>query len=319
MSKDYVLFLHGVNVRESPENEDRQIYSYADTLFESIDKEVRQKSADRHCIKVPLYWGNVNREALKELLASLQGSSKWNQVWFQDFRKNQLLQFVGDAGLYISRLIGSMAAEQLKEQIFKGLENYTLGEDRLHLVTHSWGTVVLFDILFASRWDDSNIPGYQSVKSIRDRLYGIGEHPQQGIRLASIQTMGSPIALFSLITISGKNQNNESTHDLSPGLEDLLKNIARGEHRLPWLNFIHPGDPIAWPLEKVINQLITGSKNYVRVEDIITRGSGFLEFITQLPPIRQTFLALANGGSAHGSYWQNQDVAKRIATNILKV
>lgn len=319
MSKDYVLFLHGVNVRESPENEERQIYIYADKLFESIAKEVQQKSSDRNCIKVPLYWGNVNREALKELLAGLQGSSKWNQVWFQDFRKSQLLQFVGDAGLYISRLIGSMAADQLKEQIFKGLKDYKLGEDRLHLVTHSWGTVVLFDILFASRWDDSKIPGYQSVKSIRDRLYGIGEDPKQGIRLASIQTMGSPIALFSLITISGKNQNNESTHDISPGLKDLLKHLAQGDNRLPWLNFIHPGDPIAWPLEKVINKLITGSENYVQLEDILTRGSGLLEFITQSPPIRQTFLALANGGSAHGSYWQNQDVAKRIATNILKV
>ncbi len=319
MSKDYVLFLHGVNVRESQENEEKQIYTYADKLFKLIVEVVQQKSSHRNCIKVPLYWGNVNRAALTELLSSLKGSSKWSQVWFQDFRKSQLLQFVGDAGLYISRLIGSMAADQLKEQIFKGLKDYKLGEDRLHLVTHSWGTVILFDILFASRWDDPKISGYQSVKSIRDRLYGIGEDPGQGIRLASIQTMGSPIALFSLITISGKNENHESTHDLSPGLENLLKNLAQGDNRLPWLNFIHPGDPIAWPLEKVINKLIVGSENYVQVEDVLTRGSGFWEFIAQLPPVRQTFLALANGGSAHGSYWQNQDVAQQIATNILKV
>jgi hypothetical protein len=318
MSKDYVLFLHGVNVRESPKNEEKQIYTYADDLFKLIVEVVQQKSLERNCIKVPLYWGNVNREALKELLSALQGSSKWNQVWFQDFRKRQLLQFVGDAGLYISRLIGFMAANQLKEQIFKGLGDYKLGEDRLHLVTHSWGTVILFDILFASRWDDPTIDGYQSVKFIRDQLYGMGEHPKQGIRLASIQTMGSPIALFSLITISGKDKNGNSTHDISPGLEDLLRNLGQGHNKLPWLNFIHPGDPIAWPLEKVINKLIIGSESYVQVEDILTRGSGFLEFITQSPPIRQTFLALANGGSAHGSYWQNQDVAKRIARNILK-
>jgi hypothetical protein len=318
MSKDYVLFLHGVNVRESSENEKKQIYIYADKLFKLIAEEVQQETSDRNCIKVPLYWGNVNREALKELMAGLQGSSKWNKVWFQDFRKSHLLHFVGDAGLYISRLIGSMAADQLKEQIFKGLKDYKSGEDRLHLVTHSWGTVILFDILFASRWDDSKIPGYQSVKSIRDRLYGMGEDPEKGIRLASIHTMGSPIALFSLIAISGKNENSESTHDISPGLKDLLKKLVQGDNRLPWLNFIHPGDPIAWPLEKVINKLITGSENYLQVEDILTRGSGFLECIAQSPPIRQTFLALVNGGSAHGSYWQNQDVARRIVKNILK-
>ncbi|PSM46346.1 hypothetical protein C7Y66_25515 [Chroococcidiopsis sp. CCALA 051] len=318
MAKDYVLFLHGVNVRESEENEKTKNYTYANSLFKLITEIVQQKSPTRNCIKVPLYWGNVNRAALNELLVSLQGSSKWNQLWFQDFRKSQLLQFVGDAGLYISRLIGSMAADQLKEQAFKGLEEYE-PEDRLHLVTHSWGTVILFDILFASRWDNQGIPGYSSVKAIRDRLYGIGENPTQGIRLASIQTMGSPIALFSLITISGRNANDESTFDISPGLENLLKNLVQGDKKLPWLNFIHPGDPIAWSLEKVINKLITGSERYVQVEDILTRGSGFWELIAQTPPIRQTFLALANGGSAHGSYWHNRELAQRIATNILTV
>ncbi|GBO55926.1 hypothetical protein APA_4132 [Pseudanabaena sp. lw0831] len=318
MPKDYVLFLHGVNVRESTGNEERQIYTYADNLFNLTAEIVQKESPDRKCIKVPLYWGNVNQASLEELLSSLEGSSKWNQIWFQDFRKRQMLQFVGDAGLYISRLIGSMAADQLKEQAFRGLGNYE-PEDRLHLVTHSWGTVMLFDILFASRWDDPEIPGHQSVKAIRDQLYGIGQNPKQGIRLASIQTMGSPIPLFSLITISGKNTNDESTHDISPSLKDLLKNLVKGGNKLPWLNFIHPGDPIAWPLEKVISKLITGSEKYVEIEDVLTRGSGFWEFIVQTPPIRQTFLALANGGSAHGSYWKNKDVAKRIAANILKV
>ncbi|MBD0387221.1 MAG: hypothetical protein ICV54_12045, partial [Nostoc sp. C3-bin3] len=142
MAKDYILFLHGVNVRESKENERKQNYTYADKLFNSIVELVRQKDRNRQCIKVPLYWGDVNQNALDELLNNLKGSSKWNQLWFQDFRQKQILQFVGDAGLYISRLIGSMAADQLKNQTFKGLENYE-PNDRLHLVTHSWGTVVL--------------------------------------------------------------------------------------------------------------------------------------------------------------------------------
>ena len=318
MAKDYVLFLHGVNVRESPENERNQIYTYADNLFNLVDGIVQQTSPTRRCVKVPLYWGDVNVAALQELLGSLKGSSQWDQLWFKEFRERQLLQFVGDAGLYISRLIGSMAADRLKQQAFRGLANYE-PDDRLHLVTHSWGTVILFDILFASRWDNPEILGHQSVMDIRNQLYGIGESPKQGIRLASIQTMGSPIALFSLITISGRNANDQSTHDISPGLEDLLKNLSRGTQKLPWLNFIHPGDPIAWTLEKVIAKLIDGSDRYVQVEDILTRGSGVWEFIAQAPPIRQTFLALANGGSAHGSYWKSKEVAQRIATNILTV
>ena len=129
--------------------------------------------------------------------------------------------------------------------------------------------------------------------------------------------MGSPIALFSLITITGKNENDESTHDIIPGLEDLLKNVVQGGRKLPWLNFVHPGDPISWPLEQVIAKLVAGSNRYVQVDDIPTRGSGLWEFFAQLPPIRQTFLALANGGSAHGSYWKNKELAQRIAANIL--
>jgi len=316
MAKDYVLFLHGVNVRETPENEKKHKYTYANNLFKLIEEEVRSKDSTRNCIKVPLYWGDVNQRALDELLASLKGSSQWNQLWFRDFRTKQLLQFVGDAGLYISRLIGSMAADQLKQQAFERLEGYE-PEDRLHLVTHSWGTVILFDILFASRWDNPNIPGYPSVQAIRNQLYGIGNDPKRGIRLGSIQTMGSPIALFSLITITGKNENDESTHDIIPGLEDLLKNVVQGGRKLPWLNFVHPGDPISWPLEQVIAKLVAGSNRYVQVDDIPTRGSGLWEFFAQLPPIRQTFLALANGGSAHGSYWKNKELAQRIAANIL--
>lgn len=316
MAKDYIVFLHGVNVRETPENEKKKHYTYADDLFRLINAAVNRKDPTRNCVKVPLYWGDVNQRSLNELLAILKSSSQWNQLWFKDFRTEQLLQFVGDAGLYISRLIGSMAADQLKEQVFEQLVGYE-PDDRLHLVTHSWGTVILFDILFASRWDNPNIPGFRSVQALRNQLYGIGDDPKKGIRLGSIQTMGSPIALFSLITITGKNEHDESTHDIIPGLEDLLKNIVQGDRKLPWINFVHPGDPIAWPLDRLLSRLVAGSNHYVDIQDLLTRGSGFWEFIAQLPPIRQTFLALANGGNAHGSYWHNKEVAKRIAANIV--
>jgi hypothetical protein len=64
-------------------------------------------------------------------------------------------------------------------------------------------------------------------------------------------------------------------------------------------------------------KLIPDSGDYVKVEDVLTTDSGFFNLFAQTPPIRQTFLALANGGSAHGSYWENKDVAQRIAANIL--
>lgn len=317
MPKDYVLFLHGVNVRETPANEATQRYTYADTLFKLMADTIQPKAPTRTLVPVPLYWGDVNREALNELLSGLKRSSKWEQLAFREFRESQLLQFVGDAALYISRRIGSQAADQLKTQAFRAIGQHDPG-DRLHLVTHSWGTVILFDILFASRWDDPQIPGHASVQAMRNQLYGMGKNPREGVRLSSIQTMGSPIALFSLLTISGKTANNASTHDLSPGLLNLLKNLALGSQKLLWLNFIHPGDPVAWPLEKLITQLIPGCDRYLQVEDVLTKGSGIGEFFAQSMPLRQTLVALANGGNAHGSYWQSKEVALRIAQNLLR-
>ncbi|BBD66488.1 hypothetical protein NIES4072_62420 [Nostoc commune NIES-4072] len=47
MGKDYILFLHGVNVRESKENERNQNYIYADKLFNLIVELVREKDRNR--------------------------------------------------------------------------------------------------------------------------------------------------------------------------------------------------------------------------------------------------------------------------------
>lgn len=319
MSKDYILFVHGVNVRESEENERNKKYTYADKLFQLIQG---ASSSPVNLIPVTLYWGDVNKDALSELTDMLEPTKAWEQFWFKDFRKKQLLQFVGDAALYISRHVGSKAVDQLAEQAFKGLENYKTG-DRVHLVSHSWGTVILFDVLFAARWDNKNVPdneklpGYDSVQKIRAIVFGIEPDAEKGIQLASIHTMGSPITLFSLITIIGKDTQGKSTHDLTPGLKELLKKLhERDREKLPWLNFVHPGDPIAWPLEEVIKQVIDADI-YVNIEDVITYGSGGWEFVARL--VKQYFLALVNGGSAHGSYWTNKEiVAQRISKAILK-
>lgn len=318
MSKDYVLFVHGVNVREPANKVAARQYGYADQLFQRI----QQSSSGLNLVKVPLYWGDVSESSLGELRSLLQDpSGVWNQLWFKEFRNTQLLQFVGDAALYISRHVGAKAIDQMTTDAFEQLQHYEPG-DRLHLVAHSWGTVILFDVLFASRWDNPNLqdgqslPGYGSVQKIRSNFYGLEPSSNNGLRLASISTMGSPIALFSLITTSGTTADGASTHDLTPGLNDLLKKLyERDRVELPWQNFIHPGDPIAYPLQQVVKRVIRADK-YVDIRDMLTSGSGGWEMVARL--FQQSFLALVNGGSAHGSYWQNQQVAQSISRAIQK-
>lgn len=304
MSTDYILFIHGVNTRY-----ERQVPTYADKLFQLIQQNVEPPLQLK---KVSLYWGDVNIQAEKELLKQLKASKAWNQLWFQKFRSKQVLQFVGDAALYISSAGGSKVVEKLKQEALCGLANYNEQTDRLHLVTHSWGTVIIFDLLFAPRWEDGEIAGHQSVMEIRHAIFGLPPNSDKGICLASIHTLGAPIALFSLINLTGS-----SSRDLTSRFSQLMQNmqVIRGQKKLPWRNFIHPGDPVAWPLEEVIANLWDNNNaQYLDVEDIIVYKPDFLDLLTE--PVSQTVLSLLQGGDAHASYLSSKEVAQKIAQTI---
>lgn len=308
MATDYILFIHGVNTRDKREDP-----AYADNLFKLIEKNAGSSLTLK---QLTLYWGDVNKTEEDKLLKRLKASNEiWNKLWFKDFRANQLLQFAGDAALYLSRHIGSKVVERLKEDAVKELKDYNPETDRLHLVTHSWGTVILFDVLFADRWgkentpEDKKIPGYQDVMEIRRFLFGLPPNPEDGIRLASIHTMGSPIALFSLISVNG------SSHDFKPLLNKMLEALhKRMPQKLPWINFIHPGDPVAWPFKQLILDIVEVEEKYLDFKDEIINRSSLIDWI-----IKAVFLlSLLHGGNAHGSYWRSEEVAKRIAETIQK-
>ncbi len=312
MATDYILFIHGVSTRDRKENP-----QYAKDLIQGI----KSKSLD--FVPIPLYWGDVNEEAETQLLNRFKASSLWDEMWFRNFREQQLLRFAGDAALYISRHVGYKVVERLKTDAIKVLQQ-AQPEDSLHLVTHSWGTVILFDILFATRWDDPKVPGYKEVMQIRDCIFGLSgedDTTHQGIKLASIHTMGSPIAIFSLTNVnSDSNQpdSNSSSHDITSRLQNLLENLyqARKGKKLPWRNFIHPGDPIAYPLKKLMNDLVDKEEKYIDFEDLITQEPKLLDFIKE--PINQSTFALLQGGKAHGSYWQSQQVIQQISSILHK-
>jgi len=281
MATDYILFLHGVNnreVRERPE--------YADQFFALIQESNSDQKRDLK--KVALYWGDVNKDAEAKLLAQLQTSPLWQQLWFRTFRERQLLQFVGDAALYISSYVGSKVINVLKTQALQEIKN-PQPDDRLHLVTHSWGTVILFDILFAGRWDEPKIPGHDDVMAIRNTIFGISgndPNPLQGIQLGSVHTMGSPIAIFSLTDVTpGKDDTGgtsaaSSGHDITPKLQELLEHLhqARQGEKLPWRNFVHPGDPLAYPLNELMTGLVDGDKQYLDIEEEAYYISVIVEF-----------------------------------------
>jgi hypothetical protein len=324
MATDFVLFIHGVNTRLSPENP-----SYAQGLMQLLTQ-FDAPTAPPLVMK-ELDWFKVMQEAETLLLDWLDESAHWQRSWFQDFRRKQIIPFTGDAALYISRYIGSEVVTLLRKQAEEILRACDPARDRLHLVAHSWGTVILFDILFAGRWDNSDIPGYDDAQIIRRAIFGlgVGNEKKQGIRIASIHTMGSPIALANLINLKrieidpGQELTQRKiqtvfTHDITFGLEQLLTELYNNQQRpLLWRNFAHVGDPVAYPLATIIPKLINpdaSNEKYLDIRDISTRGSGWLEWIAII--FRRTFLALINGGSAHGSYWKSKQVAQIIIQSI---
>jgi hypothetical protein len=313
MPTDYLLFNHGVSTRDA-----RPQPQYADSLYRLIQS--HYKLPGRTLQKIELYWGDVNEVEEQNLSDLYQASSLWPHLWFRDWREMQLLQFVGDAVLYISRAVGYKVADRLREQVMAGLHGCNAEEDRLHVVTHSMGTVILFDILFSARWDPSDVPGHASVEEMRDGLFGVAPNQGHGIRLGSIAMMGSPIGFFSLLSVTASTHNGDgqplSGHDITPRLELFLKSLYQElGTKLPWYNFVHPGDPIGCPLEKLLPCLLDGASQSIDIQDILTPPTGL---DVAVEPVSQTMLALAQAGVAHGSYWQSDLVAQKIAQAIEK-
>ncbi len=313
MENDYVLFIHGVYTRSKTRNA-----SYADKLFDRIYRNVQSESSTLQLIKVPLYWGNVNEAEEKRLRDAYARSPDWSKFWFRSLRETALLQFIGDAALYMSRSVGAKVVSTLEEQIRDGLKNVQAG-DRVHLVAHSFGAIILFDMLFASRWDIQDEPGHESIMRIRELMYGVDPAPQNGFRLASISTLGAPIGLFSLMNVTLNQEDGRvSSHDINPRLRRLLQHLQedQGTIHIPWLNFAHPADPLAYPLQPLLHQIVGEEHHYLDVRDYINIGTNWLDVLTS--PFSQTALALANIGNAHASYWYSQKVAQKIASAVVQ-
>jgi hypothetical protein len=311
MPTDYVVFIHGVNNRVKQSFDDQ-----AQKVFDQIKANVTLDPT-RKLKPVMLFWGNIAQESTTAVSRQLvEESPAWQKIWFQDLRLQQVLPFVGDAALYLSRTVSitilqkmiAQAVEQIGTNVDKN------NGDRLHLVTHSWGTVILFDILFATRWEEDSLPEEikKSVEGLRSYFFGVAnraDDPQSrevGLPIASLHTMGSPIALFNLV-----NSNGGQSFNLTPNLQKFLESSKKfNGYSLPWRNFLHPGDPIAYPLEGTMKASLGAAGQSVQIVDIVTKA----KMISQL--LNSVSVGLLAGGAAHSSYWSNPDVAQDIAKTI---
>ena len=301
MATDYVLFVHGVKSRQ-PEAFDRTTQE----LLQSVQRTMG--SNGRSLKPIPVFWGDLNVQPQATLRQGLEASPQWKNLWLTDFRIKEVIEFAGDAALYLSRHVGAQVVQRFHQRALPVLQGAQPG-DRLHLVTHSLGSVILFDLLFAARWDDPSLDKDAStrqtrpmVAQLRNALFGLGQQPGQGLPIASVHTLGSPIALFSLLSVTG-----DSTHDLTKELRSLLQTSyhQRGKKALPWYNYLHPGDPIAYPLQGLMPRLMGNAQLYVHLRDVVTEHRGL--------PVTWGRLPLLWGGDAHSGYWTSNTVVRTLA------
>ena len=310
---DYVLFVHGVKARSEDD-----FRKNTQSIFDPINAKL--KKSGRNLVSVPCFWGKCGEPALNQLQDGLRRSKVWNDLWFRDFREQEILSFVGDGALYLSRSIGAEVVDAIYKNALALLKNVRRG-DRLHLVTHSWGTVILLDILFAKRWASEGFKvvdpeTWDNVQQIRNALFGLGENPGIGLKLGSIHTMGSPIALFNLM-----NTGDLNSHDLAPDLRSFLQSLQSGTGKaLPWNNYLHPADPIAYPLEGITAQFFncgvtpeTGEQS-VKVVDVLVKTNAWSEKLMAMT--RSTIVSILYGGTAHNSYWKLPEIPIGIINTI---
>jgi hypothetical protein len=219
----------------------------------------------------------------------------------QEIRREFISDFVGDAFTYLNLERGAKIREAIAGHLEDFIANHP-DEKELHIVAHSMGTVILWDILFSKRFQ----PGDAALK--------IQSLINQKVKLKSITTMGSPILLFNMI------------FDVSP---EQVNNFARlfHKHTLKWTNIIHSSDLIAYPISSSLK--ISNANNLSIKDKFITTVANDLENTVRAvgnaasnvnPSINQAFsLAVIASGAAdaHTNYWKCSQTAKIIVDNIL--
>lgn len=297
---EYVIYLHGANVRDP---------QYATRL----DTAVRKKFKRKGLTTTSVYWGDVSESAERHVRKQWEASPLWPRMCFPEFRIDMLLKLIGDGALYISRAIGWQIIQRIYDAVAEPFRDRKPG-DRLHIITHSWGAVIVLDMLFAGRWLEDGVPGRDEVLAMRNALFGMGENRDEGLLLASIVMMGSPMSLFSLMDGESGKQG-PSSHDIAGAMQAYSqKRFEEIGSPLLWTNLIHPADAFAYPIVPLLNDLLHEQR------DTVTAKDEFIKTSLTDAALRATFgrtdLAILGAAGAHNSYWDNGRVIHTICRHL---
>jgi hypothetical protein len=291
-----VFFIHGVATRDAQYAEQLRVF-------------IRQDFNER---RLPLphfhasFWGNILRDiermwnGIEQDLQELQRESPQANLddifRYRKFREGFLSQFAGDFLAYLNPRRGVAIRKIIAEDLFNFLKDNP-EETEIHIIAHSLGSVILWDVLFSERFSDQD-PAFD----IRAMIDGLSQSSaMRKVCLKSITTMGSPILFLNTML------------DVRP---EKIKEFAQRYHDelLRWINIIHSSDIVASPIRASLK--LDSSKNLFFRDEYISTDANLAEKAARA--VGQLDAAMALGISdAHGSYLHCPITASLIATNIL--
>ncbi len=312
-----VFFIHGVATQDA---------KYAQPLENLIREEFNKRGKPCPCF-YSSFWGHILKDVGKMwnwIERDLQEIQKENPqadlhdiFRYQKFRKDFLFEFFGDAFTYLNSERGA----EIRRLIADRLEDFIKQnpkENELHIVSHSLGSVILWDILFSENFK-SDDPAFK----IRGMIEGLGNSSEgRKVYLRSITTMGSPILLFNMML------------GISPETLNSFANVYQKDQLLGWINIIHSSDIIAYPLRASLdidslNNLSFQDKYIYNDANSVERGlrdfanskNKVVQAIGLVNPLINEAVALApmfvGAGDGHTRYWNCRQTASLITANML--
>lgn len=220
---------------------------------------------------------------------------------YRSFREGFFSQFMGDFFTYMNPDKGRKIRKTIAEQLYDFIEENP-NNSELHIVAHSLGTVILWDILFSDRFSAKD-PALSIRAMIREleNQTDTDVKPKHQVNLSSITIIGSPILFINMML------------DVRPEKVEQFAHSYSSEQPLRWLNLIHGSDLMAYPLKA---NLHLAENSYLKFEDeYLLEDANLAEKTAR--SLGQNELAMALGSNAHKSYWNCSETARLITNNIL--
>jgi len=294
MAKHYLIFIHGMGERKPDENS----YSSYGDLWERIIKKsgIGREEFESRFGRIYTDWHvDPLQKAANTLFNAAFPKLQYQLINPMRGIRGFINFFLGDVIAYVSEDVNFIRRTVWK-QIWQDLKRPLEQGATYSIIAHSLGAAIAFDYLFhlfhPEKPDDfSFIPKPDPAARPEDKnLEEITLSPEEIKRLREqfrhFFTMGSPIGLFMM-------RKGSLWMEGEPFAK--LYNPVRGEGR-SWHNFWDSEDAIAYPLAELFKR---NPENDNQILEDIPVETGFLIF------------------DSHTRYWDNRDVAQKIANVIV--